>query len=205
VFAAPTVLPDDPAALQPSINKDDIAMNDLPRTDPRATMRAAAEAAGMEMSQVEKFFGMTEFDPDTGCLLWKGALTPAGYGSLRFSGRNQYAHRLACEMLHGPWTPERPLALHRCNRPKCVNAEHLRPGTPAENMADAVTAGTAGRPRGRVLSDRQTAEVTGLQLMGWNGTEIRSETGISAPVINEIRHGRYRPDAISNELDKEVL
>lgn len=59
-----------------------------------------------------------------------------GYGRAHDSqGKLAPAHRVAWEMKNGPF-PKGKLALHSCDTPLCVNPDHIRPGTHAENMKD---------------------------------------------------------------------
>ena len=68
----------------------------------------------------------------TGCLIWTGAQTSKGYGSLRFGGVETYAHRVAWELAHG-LIPDDLTIEHRCRVRCCVNVEHMELVTRAEN------------------------------------------------------------------------
>lgn len=57
----------------------------------------------------ERFFKYVEFDPNSGCWLWSGATTRAGYGSIYapWAGRkrSEKAHRVSWEMFKGERYP----------------------------------------------------------------------------------------------------
>ena len=46
-------------------------------------------------------------------------------------------HRMACYLAHGPSPEGRPLALHTCHRPNCLNPAHLYWGSASHNQLDA--------------------------------------------------------------------
>jgi hypothetical protein len=85
----------------------------------------------------ERFWEKTTPEPNTGCLLWTGALSDTGYGCFRDPrvGGPRLAHRVAFEATHGDLPPA-PLQLdHICKVRACVNPSHLRPVTGKQNMA----------------------------------------------------------------------
>ena len=69
------------------------------------------------------------------CWLWRGALTSAGYGSLRRDQRGSYAHRAAYELTVEP-IPNGFYVCHRCDTPACVRPDHLFLGTAKDNSQD---------------------------------------------------------------------
>jgi HNH endonuclease len=67
------------------------------------------------------------------CWEWVGAHQTYGYGSFRYAGRSQLAHRIAYFLLHGPM--EEGLDLdHLCRNPGCVNPAHLELVPHRENV-----------------------------------------------------------------------
>jgi hypothetical protein len=74
--------------------------------------------------------------PDA-CHPWTGPLDDDGYGRLG----NKKAHRVACELAHGPAPSPKHEAMHSCDFPPCCNGRHLSWGTHAQNVADQIARG----------------------------------------------------------------
>ena len=85
-------------------------------------------------------------EPNSGCLLWEGAVSRNGYGHIRRGGKDIILTRLVWEEAHGP-IPDGLHVCHRCDVPACVNIDHLFLGTPSDNIQDAWT-------KGRVRTNR---------------------------------------------------
>jgi hypothetical protein len=83
-------------------------------------------------SEIERFIPKIRVSDDGAkCWLWQGYVDPQGYG--RFTGTAPMrAHRWAYAYFRGP-IPTGLVVDHICRRRHCVNPQHLRVVTSAEN------------------------------------------------------------------------
>jgi len=89
-----------------------------------------------------------EVDAD-GCHIWRGRLDEYGYGRVdAIKGAPLRAHRVSYERANGVELTRDSYLLHSCDKPACINPEHLRAGTQRENIHDMWAKGRA-RPWGR--------------------------------------------------------
>lgn len=74
------------------------------------------------------------------CWPWTASKHEKGYGRLWLHGKLVQAHRLAWELVNGPF-PSGKIARHTCDNPGCVNPAHIVPGTAKQNTADSIERG----------------------------------------------------------------
>ena len=100
----------------------------------------------------ERFFDKVRFCPMTGCWLWAGAcITPFGYGKFIINGKPVLAHRWSWEFHNNRQIPDGLVIDHFvCDTPRCVNPDHLRPVTSAQNVARSKIALSACNARKEV-------------------------------------------------------
>jgi hypothetical protein len=84
---------------------------------------------GYRGSLQERIERYSEPEPNSGCVLWIGAIID-GYPFIRHNGRMQSVTRLLINPNH--------YALHKCDITSCVNPNHLYDGTAKQNFDDAV-------------------------------------------------------------------
>ena len=85
---------------------------------------------------------------DGDCWEYTGKRDRAGYGHVRFDGKDQRVHRLSlAEKLKREledWEQSR----HMCDNPACFNPRHLLVGTNQDNINDKVERGRSNHPVG---------------------------------------------------------
>jgi len=104
------------------------------------TLSAAAIQAVLKQSQPE---------PNSGCWLWSGAVSPSGYGWFHMPnsggrGKSWRAHRASYSAFKGK-IPEGLHVCHKCDVRSCVNPEHLWLGSHKDNMKDRNRKGRSAR------------------------------------------------------------
>ena len=137
------------------------------------------------------FFEKVSPEPNSGCWLWTGAADTRGYGKIGIHGRTRAAHRVAYEWLVGT-VPDGLFLLHRCDTPACVNPDHLRPGTQADNIHDMHAKGRAALGEALNCTRLTPAEVLGIRflfLLGRKQNVMARQYGVSPMTIHRVVTG----------------
>lgn len=107
---------------------------------------AAAAFDTMPTSYPERFWSHTK-PADNGCIVWTGCIqsrngrTAGGYGQCQYG----LTHRVAWMLRFGA-IPRGLCVCHKCDNPPCVNPDHLRLGTIADNQREMRLKGRAVNP-----------------------------------------------------------
>lgn len=132
-------------------------------------------------------------EPNTGCWLWFGSQTSAGYGNGTRDCLNFYAHRESFEDANGLGTADGWVIRHRCDTPWCVNPEHLLRGTAADNARDMDERNRRVRPQGARHARATITESTALRIRALgssrSATEIADDLSVDRDVVYSILNG----------------
>jgi len=89
---------------------------------------------------IKRFTAKVQYHTEpNGCDIWVASTDRYGYGKFSGKGKTLKAHQVGYAIKYG--SHDQALLRHTCNNPKCVNPDHLIPGTAEENFKDIVAAG----------------------------------------------------------------
>ena len=143
---------------------------------------------------MERF--LPKVDKTDTCWLWTACTDALGYGRINALGENK-AHRLSYRLYRGD-IPTGMKILHSCDVRNCVNPDHLRIGTQAENVRDSVE---RGRWRG---GDVRGVKNPMARLTPAAVAEIRRSVAGGTPQIEMARRFSVSPMTISRAVRRET-
>lgn len=132
-------------------------------------------------------------EPNSGCLLWTGAVDHSGHGVFSYweNGRSitTSPHRLAYQLYCGT-IPDGKQVRHRCDVPSCINPAHLLTGTHQDNMDDMAARKRANgfKPGSNHRRSKLTEEdVKSIRASSKTGIELARQYKISTANVSVIR------------------
>jgi hypothetical protein len=145
---------------------------------------------GLKMKFIEEALECQHND----CLEWEYPYNlSTGYPEISIDDATVSAHRYVCRKAHGEPAEEKLVAAHNCGNRRCMNPNHLRWATYAENEADKHLHGTSlkGKP-GRMIKLTEEDLIAIRALRGVKPQhEIAKEYGVHQVTISEIQTGKY--------------
>lgn len=76
------------------------------------------------------------------CIEWPFYRMKNGYGHIGMHDGMKLAHRVSCEINHGPPPDDKPQAAHSCGNRACINKRHISWKNQSENEEDKKEHGT---------------------------------------------------------------
>jgi len=139
---------------------------------------------------MERFWSKVALASPAVCWEWQRSTDDCGYGLFRLERKLWRAHILSLTWDMGPPPPGKPLALHTCDNPPCVNPEHLYWGSAKKNAQDRAdrdrhVALTGEAHRGSKLTE---ADVLAIRYVGRSVPleDLARKFGVSTSAISRI-------------------
>lgn len=150
--------------------------------------------------EARKWLGENAITDHDECVIWPFSVGSSGYGQVSIKGKNRGAHRVSCEIAHGPTPSPLHQAAHRCGNRSCVNGNHLRWATPAENCSDKHEHGThrAGEDCG--MAKLTNAQAAMIRMDYRTQRVIAKEYGIDQKAVHFIKAGKTYKAALGLDL-----
>lgn len=147
----------------------------------------------------QRFWQHTDRRGTNECWPWTGPVNSKGYGQLQVSRhKRRTATRFSWELKNGAPFPQDKLACHRCDNPRCVNPNHIWPGTPRDNHNDAVAKGR--RKTARLSADdvRHIQEIYEPRSPTSGANALARRLGLHPCTI--VRAANGRPESAQGQL-----
>jgi len=124
------------------------------------------------------------------CWLWTGGKSTQGYGVFRYHGPYIYSHRFSY-LLKDKEYDQSLCVLHSCDKPSCVNPDHLFLGTQKENMQDKLNKNrqAKGLSISGVLTEEDALSIIDLYKQGNTQRYISSLFNINQSQVSKIVSG----------------
>jgi hypothetical protein len=145
----------------------------------------SAESALKRPPMREAFFSHVKIQD--GCWPWLAALDKDGYGIFSYERKTYRAHVISLKLDGRPTTKERPFGCHTCDNPVCVNPCHLYPGTPMDNVQDAVSRDRHMRGERSVHAKLVDGDIMEIRRSRLNDTDLADAYGVTSSNITMIR------------------
>lgn len=128
------------------------------------------------------------------CLEYTGKLNPWGYGYVA----QKRVHVIVWEYHNGPVPAGMVVRHYVCDNPPCVNIEHLRIGTQADNIADAVGRGRIRRGEAHGQAKLTEEQVRYIRASSERASDLAALFSVTPAAIINVRLGRTWKHLLEN-------
>lgn len=163
----------------------------LQRVKVHGTVAPPPSRQALRAAEVRKWIEDHKDWPDAGeCLRWPYSRSSTGYAV--FSKGPSSVSMVMCEARNGPRPTPKHEAAHNCGKGHegCVNPNHLRWATHAENMHDNATLGTAPSGEGHHNARLTAEQVRAIFADPRPIVTIAVSLGVAESTIADIKKGR---------------
>ena len=122
------------------------------------------------------------------CWFWIAYCNEEGYGSFRFRDKVEKAHRVSWILFKGE-IPEGKMVLHSCDKPCCVNPDHLFLGTDEDNKNDRQNKLRQARGSNHgsaIFTEKDVLQIRSLREEGFKIREIAEYFGAKEGTVANI-------------------
>ena len=126
---------------------------------------------------------------ESGCWIWMGATTKAGYGVCASkSSKTKTAHRVSYEAFVGE-IPSGMIVAHTCDTPLCVNPHHLWLATHKQNSQDMVKKNRQAQGEKVFGSKLNTEQVEFIKSSNLSHRKLGNMFGVSHVAVGYAKRG----------------
>lgn len=125
-------------------------------------------------------------NPTTGCWIWPGRATNAGYCQLTVEKKSVLAHRLSYLTFVGPIATGMCVC-HKCDVRACVRPDHLFLGTYQDNHHDMIHKGRNSRGEARPDAKLTEEAVKAIRVDTRIIKEIAEAYGVCMSVVGNVK------------------
>ena len=140
------------------------------------------------------FMNRFDIDRETGCWVWNSA----NNGKYGIFHHREYAHRYSYQY-HKKEVLGTRVVMHKCDRPLCVNPDHLTAGTQRLNAKDAMEKGrlSSGDSHGFSVKAKTVAAMIEALSLGVPRRIIADLAGVCRQTVDNVANGKMKNSHIA--------